>query len=586
MNRKKDVPAVIREFAAACLGALAFCGLSAQLPSPCGAAGTEGLRASGNSFSLPEPAAARPSQLPDVPQFVMSAALLPPEVTAKLPELGIKLADRDLWRLAEVYNFLRQVGPSVWPEITGVEATPVQFVFPRLYDVLIGHPNPPADCLPFSATLPAGKFCYRRSTALSYGGGAGYVNKVYTISVNTLEYMDEVENAQHPGSRHDYKRNSATAAHELFHGFQRREMQFLPPEGEYPPMGKADYPYTDAGLNTLLGLEGRILADALSAGDEAGLREFMRDFMAVRAARHALLPEGIPVLGRYMELVEGTAEYITFSFEFGAHPGLTPLPETLLDPRFPGYGAPDKVTEVLKARLSTLHLVYASEKTYYSYPVGAALGRVLDRLNPSWKEGFFRRCSGLGRGLDTELESVVSPDNSPARVERAKARYDAPRLLAEAERDLAAVLEKSRALMDAFYAAPGRRVRLAFPGTPSTNVLVAGPADLAEYGRKRLYKLGCQLVQYGKGAAWSRINFSAASPPALLDREAVTLEMVLPASAPASPDISAASVTRNGGETVYEGNVSLDNGVFSWTGDKLTVSERDGVTLLSFYPAK
>lgn len=568
------------------LGALAFCSLSAQLPAPCGAAGMEGLRAAGNFFGLPKLVPAPAYQLPDKPWAVGPGPLLPPEVAARLPQLGIQLDDWDLWRLEENYNFWRKAGPALWPGVTGVEATPIQLVFPGRYDVLLGHPLPPADCLPFSDRLPKERFCYRKNTYYKYGAEMRALNGTDTVFVNTLGEMDKygAQAMATPAYRHDYLANAATQNHELFHAFQNRERKLLPQEPGYPGIDRLDYPEKNPELNMLLGVEARILADALDAGGPV-LRELMRDFLAVRAERYALLPLKARLIAGYMELIEGTAQYVSYRAQFGVNPGLVPLPETLSDPRFVGYAARDSIAAVLKPRLAFLHRYQAVATCSFAYQSGAALALALDKLDPAWKQGLFSACSGKGCSLDTLVGRLAGPDNDPGRLARALARYDAPRLLAESEAELAELAAANKKLIEEFHALPGRRVRLAFPGALPVDIGVVAPANIAEYGSERLYRDGCYGVQYAGGLRQYDVEIRIKAP-GLLDLRTMTLELPVPAPAADFSGIKADSVRQSGGETVYEGNVSFDNGVFSWKGDKLAVAERDGVTLLSFYPAK
>jgi hypothetical protein len=558
--------------------ALSFAGI-------CRAGQLEELRASANIFVnsryFPPVYARIPAPLPS-----RTTKIIPQEVTDKLPELGIKLEQNDLWRIEEIYNFWNQAGKEVWPGVTGLAATPIQFLFAEKYNILIGHPTPPADCLPFSERLPASKFCYQKDNLFIHGAISGPVNGVPTVSFNTMAAQEEYVAQLFPGSDYkaDYMHNSATISHELFHAFQYREKEFLPAEAGYPPLSKIDYPYIDAELNMLLGLEGKILADALDETNVENLKRLMRDFMAVRGERHSLLPRFIPILGRYLELVEGTAQYVTFKVEYGAYPGLQPMPETLADPRFKGYRTTDAGTVVLKTTLSTLHTYNYSKFASYTYFTGAALGRVLDKLDPAWKTDLFRKCSGKGSGLDTILEQLVTPDNSAARLAQVKARYNAPELLAAAAKDLGALLEDNKKKIDAYRATQGRRFILLFPGTTASGLTIYAPGSMVEYGSERLYDRGCSKIEYEKAGAGAEIKFSRAIP-VLLDKSGPAVELIIPAGLQAAPEITADSVSRDGGSVVYQGNVSYQNGVFGWKGARLGVADRGGDTVLTFFPS-
>lgn len=550
-----------------------------QLPGLCLGGSMENMRAASSAFSLPALTKPVPYALPGKPA-VRPGALLPPEVAAKLPELGIKLDDWDLWRIEEIYNLWRQAGQTLWPGVTGVETTPILLVFPWKNDVLIGHPHPPADCLPFSSDLGADRFCYRKNVATHYSGEMKALNGVPTVMVFTLATLDErgAQQMNTPAYRHPYLSNSATYAHELFHAFQAREKTYLAQDPDATGVSKVDYPSGDPELNMLLGVEARVLADALYASGPA-LDELMRDFMAVRAERYSrLMPKARRAAG-FFELIEGTAQYISYSISSGVQPGLKPLPETLFDPRFTGYNAQDSLGESISSTLKIIHRSQKVSSCAFAYHSGAAIAFALDKLDPGWKADLFRTVSGRGRSLDSLVAGLVKPDNSPERLARVKARYNAAALLAETEAELGAQLAENKKNIAAFKAMPGRRVRLVFPDTPADDVGLVAPAALAEYGAERLYLQGFYGVQYGK-----RDELKAAiSTPVLLDMISGTVELVLPGSAPAWPEIKAGRVYQSGIWTVYEEGVSVGGEIFGWSGERLEVSEKDGVLTLGFY---
>jgi hypothetical protein len=567
--------------AAACFSLAAFSVL--VRPGLC-LGGAEALRASGNAFSLPMPAKPLPYALPGKPLAGRAGTPLPPEVAAKLPELGIALDGWDLLRIEEVYNFWRQAGPALWPGVTGIETTPIELVFPKKYDVLIGHPRPPSDCRPFSDRLPAERFCYRLNRSLSHSSETKPVNGVSTVLLHTLGSMDEygAQSMATPGYRYDYLANAATHDHELFHAFQYREQEQLPKDPDSPGVSRTDYPSTNPELNMLLGVEARVLADALDASGPA-LAELVKDLLALRAERYSRLTPGARRAAGHTELIEGTAQYISYSVRSGFQPGLAPLPETFSDPRFAGYSGRDAVGEALKPVLKMLHRSQVVNSCAFAYHSGAALAFTLDRLDPGWKDGLFRTCSGKDCSLDTLLGRRVQADNTAERLARVLARYDAPALLAETRAELAELLAKNRKLIEDFRALPGRRYRLVFPGTPADGVGLVAPARLAEYGDERLFLDGCYGVQYARGFHSYDVD-ARISAPVLMNVASGEVELVLPVSGPAWPEIKAGRVYQSGVWTVYEEGVSVGGGVFKWNGDRLAVSERDGEITLAFYP--
>lgn len=516
---------------------------------------------------------------------------MPPEASAIFEKAGVTLTDADLYRVAEVYNFWEQKGESIWPGVQ-LSTVPVQLVFPEKLDVLIGHPNPPEGCVNEAIKLPAlnKTFCHRPDRKFLYGASTGREGAELAVSVNTLDVFDEYVNGmlqkQKPGSEKfskPYNVYLGELAHELTHAYQGYEGRSLPAKEKSGPLKltKVDYPYQDGENCLLLGLEGRILSDIMDETGPEELKELWRDFLAVRGARRARLPSEMSAIERIMELREGTAQYVGWSVSYGRNDEVKPLPQTAGDPRFEGYSSSDTLRAMLKSRLAVLDLLSQSRWMLYVYTTGTALAYNLDKAAPGWKKGLFRRVSGIRTGLDDLITASIKRSGSDKkRLEAVRARYNSGEMLAKIEEALAKDLTDNKLKLDKFYAAPGRRYRLAFRGAKPADVVVMGPVLLTEYGMLRVFEAGATKIAHKLGEKnENSVSFSKALP-LLIDRATGELELAVPGDS--SPLIKAKKTVSKKSRVVYSGGVEFSNGVFSWKGEKLEVSEKDGATTLIF----
>ncbi|OGR65885.1 MAG: hypothetical protein A2X31_00865 [Elusimicrobia bacterium GWB2_63_22] len=514
-----------------------------------------------------------------------------PEAGAVFAKAGIALADADLYRVAEVYNFWEQKGEGIWPGMQ-ISSTPVQLVFPEKYGVLIGHPEPPKDCEAQETLLPVldRPFCLRPDRSFMYGAGTGALNKRPVVSLNTLGVFDAYVNEQLKKQKPDaakyakpYLEYLGTLAHELTHAYQHSEKRNLPKkERDIKPIRstKIDYPYQDAEACLLLGLEGRALSDLVDEDSAARATELWRDFLAARRARRARLPKGLPLIEQYMELSEGTAQYVGWAVMYGKNDDVRPLPQLLADERFTGYLSSDTVRSQVKQALAGLEHPARSRWMQYVYATGAALAYNLDKAAPGWKNGLFRRLSGFRSGLDSLLtENVGRSGKDKRRIETMCARYGCDAMRAVIDEALAKDLETNKVKLDVFYAAPGRRYRFEFRKTRPDGLLVYAPVLLTEYKDLRVFEAGITKIGYERGGKDNYVSFSKARP-VLQDKAAGRFELALDEGD--LPAITAARTLAKKGKTVYKGGVEVKSGVFSWKGDTLEVSESEGIVTLAF----
>lgn len=520
-----------------------------------------------------------------------SAGAMPPEAQEVFNKAGVKLTDADLYRIAEVYNFWEQKGESIWPGMY-IATTPVQIVFPEKLDVLIGSAEPPENCVKEAVVLPGFNrtFCHRPDRKFLYGAATGREGGDLAVSVNTMDvfdaYVDTLMQKQMPGAEKivkPYLQYLGEVAHELTHAYQGYEARALPEKEKSGPLKytKIDYPYQDAEACLLLGLEGRLLADIMDEDAPEKSGGLWLDFLAVRRARRARLPGDLPAVERFMELMEGTAQYVGWSVQYGRNDDVKPLPQLAADERFAGYSSSDTLRAVLKQSLATLHLPVQGQWMRYVYTTGPALSYNMDKAVSGWKKGLFRRVSGLRVGLDDlAAASLPRPGSDKKRLAAVYARYDTAAMRAGIKEAMDKALGESKLKLDRFYALPGRRLRFSFGGASPENVLVMGPVLLTEYGDLRVWEAGVNKVAENLGEKNERAAVFDKALPVLQNRKTASFEVVLPEGA--APRIKAEKTKVKKDRTIYRGGVEYSNGVFSWKGERLEVSENEGVTTLVF----
>ena len=194
----------------------------------------------------------------------------------------------------------------------------------------------------------------------------------------------------------DPRQRAVLMLHELFHRIQ-------------PQLGLLTKPSTaNDHLDTLDGrywmrLEWRALAEALRSSPSRPLA--VRDALAFRAARHALLPEAAEG-ERIQEINEGLAQYTG----------------TVL-----AAGSADEATSSAIGQLAQAEAQESFVSTF-AYTSGVGYGALLDLLSPGWTRRV-RATSDLGRTL-AEAAAVQPAESAGG----AASRYDGAQLRAAEER--------------------------------------------------------------------------------------------------------------------------------------------------------
>jgi hypothetical protein len=258
----------------------------------------------------------------------------------------------------------------------------------------------------------------------------------------------------------------AFIVHEAFHQYQSERFASVDTQPEEP------YPILDPENTALAAVEMRLLMDAVRASERPGdprLTPLAEEFVAVRTHRWRRATPLVERLEREKELVEGTANYVEVR-------SVALMSEICGQARpsdraasfcrvFPRRTLPEVLLQDFEQRLRGLAPSPEDMPRNRIYPVGAALGCILDVLGVPWKAeaeragGTFSFLGALRARLGTGEEAVE------ARLERARKRYDYAAILGAANRLVDAYRKECGEALEAFEAQRGRRLRLTLPSS-------------------------------------------------------------------------------------------------------------------------
>jgi hypothetical protein len=299
----------------------------------------------------------------------------------------------------------RAAADDLWP---GFDARRVPLaIFDGRRTLLFRHPTPPDGFAPFEGhpgvvAHPGRHPAVVANSSIDLGG---------TVTATLL-----AEDAARPPAE-----SAATLVHEAFHVFQReRHPGWIADEAAL-----FTYPVEDAEALALRRLESAALRQALLTDPPRATACRARAALALRAERFARLPRAAAAYERGTELNEGLAAYVEQRAAGRPAAGVLPAEE------FP--------PEAVRLR---------------AYASGAALARILDRLDPEWRSRLDRDdATSLDRLLLATLRRRLDPGPScaPTADERAGARE-------EAGRDLALLRHRRAEMRRAFAERAGWRL--------------------------------------------------------------------------------------------------------------------------------
>lgn len=296
----------------------------------------------------------------------------------------------DRVRLAEAFKIGDALGDRVWRG-WGKAPFAVLLVTPD-HEFLIRHPAPSPDFAPLGHDeLLKSDVYFRKRT---YPPTLLATFPAVQGSVVSTVVIGRAENTS--------KKNSTdwvvTVLHEHFHQLQNSQPGYYADvnaldlsRGDETGMWMLNYafPYSAPEVKERFSLLGRLLAEALRAG---GGREFPARAAAYLAARRELRAMLKPDDYRYFSFQvwqEGVARYTEYRIAESAAETYRPSKafRSLKDYK-PFKTAADEVMRNITEELTALKLEDYRRVAFY--PLGAGEALLLDRLNPGWKERYFK----------------------------------------------------------------------------------------------------------------------------------------------------------------------------------------------------
>jgi hypothetical protein len=320
-------------------------------------------------------------------------------LVAAAPEQAVHPADI----VAEVEQLAEQ---PLWPGFDPRQTPVATYDGERTW--LFRHPSPPEGFVGDAD----------HEGAWVYPGQHPQVRSNTSINLNGVATATFIMN---PAAKRTVTESAGIVIHEVFHVFQRQHHpDWTANEGEL-----FTYPVEDAEALHLRRLETEALRRTLLAADAQESAGWAKAAMSLRRERFARLPEGSVGYERGSELNEGLAQYVESRATGEGIEKLLPAEE------FPA--------EAVRQRF---------------YPVGRALGVLLDRFDPEWKE---KLETGQVKFVDEALEAAL------ARIEAAPRQFSAAEqetALRRAQADTAALAAKKAKLREEFLSQPGWRIVL------------------------------------------------------------------------------------------------------------------------------
>ena len=441
----------------------------------------------------------------------------------------------------------------IWPGFSP-QATPVAFVLPTRGTVLLNWTGPaPEGYTPIAGIANAAWREQRDLGAASTGTALGG-RQVAQVVVSTLDPSVVIP----------------TVVHEAFHVFQGASVK---PGRRFGRQENAfyvsSYPVFDAENEMLFAREGELLLKALRTPSMQEKREFARQFVAVRRARHRRLDDSFSQLDRASEMNEGLAQY--------AH--VRALQIMLRHPAVPAAWRaqmPKRLAEE-EAKLAdlTTNVTQSFRLRYYS--TGLAQARLLDafwesrdwRADVGWKHELMSRNETLqdalarASGLDALEQKSFRLATLPA---------DSARVATASRASVARLQSLRAAQVDSALARPGILLEVSASELPSRdfgscsfdpqNLLqvtpamqlhartwkpCAGAALVAEFNVPAVHDRTAGMIRAVIGSE-AEVKFTVAGVPvALADGQTIAAARAVRIEAPrASIQSARANVTRSG----------------------------------------
>lgn len=509
------------------------------------------------------------------------------ELKGTFDKYGISVSESDLLLVKDVYDFWKKRGDGIWPGMKP-ETTPLVIVFPEKHNLVIGHDGTITGAVALADKLPVldkKAFLVKDDTFMNGAMASPDYNGRPTVFFNTIETTDRFIRdyakkngiASHENYRTDPLDHMGKILHELFHAYQYSEQKLgtaKKKKNKAVRLTKIDYPYLDADIALLLGIEGRILARVIETADAAEAGKLFDDFIAARRFRHSRLDPDIVRLEEYMEVSEGTAQYVGWMINYastteaGIFDNLKKLPE-FKDVRASGSpgGAAGKF-------LAELHSPMMGRYMNYVYYTGLAQTCALNGIKPGWSEGFFRKRGKFG---DIVKGARTYPGDEASFIRVIGKKYGADEMRTKIADALGKLKEENRLKFKKFESLPGRKFRIVFEGAGPADILIYAPVLLTEYGNIRIFEAGCNRIERVDAGlkALARIDFKAAFP-VFFDRRSGAVSFRIENPEHRGFEVRSGSKREKKGRVTYENDVELTSGAFSFRASRIDVTTLDG----------
>jgi len=340
----------------------------------------------------------------------------------------------------EVWDVIGKADNPVWPGWDAAD-TPILIYLPGVQDVLINHPNTPADFTAYDGPVKsqAGRIFVRDGKTVIDFDGQNTSRDIF--GVQTLVVADTISNRKQDVSHllsetrtadeksrdltYDQLRPNpysqlALVAHEAFHVFQHRKA----PNKGGNELALAKYPVLSVGNNVGWAMEGEALAAALRAKTKEDARSSAIQWLSVRNDRRKELSAEAIQYEDGTEFNEGLAKYVEYRL-FQVLQERDAGPQLYLAQGFRGFAdlTPERermigqVLAYLRGEVNVNNDPYgaapARMRMYYS---GMAIAATLDRLTTGWQDRILQPSTTL-TGLANDAIHATSDELAAALVQ-------------------------------------------------------------------------------------------------------------------------------------------------------------------------
>jgi hypothetical protein len=320
---------------------------------------------------------------------------------------------------SQVWSIVARPDNPVWPGWNASD-TPLLLYLPGKQELLINHPSPPPGFRPYAgpASFPGARIVARDDTTfVSYDGQNTTMD---VAGVRTLVVADPLSNLRQriqgliadarPAEEKirtleldvlasDPYDQLGLIVHEAFHVYQEKTR----PERGTNEMLLLYYPTLSVENNVGFGLEASALGEAVGAADDAGLRRAAVRWLVAREQRRAQLPARAVAYEDGVEFTEGLAKYTEYRL-FQVLEGREAPSALARAQGFRGFGdlSAQRANLIGQMRAHLRGEVSVNNDPYGAAPLrmrlyysGMAIGILLDRLQPLWKEQLWKSDSSL-----------------------------------------------------------------------------------------------------------------------------------------------------------------------------------------------